>query len=266
MKGAASQVDPKDLSPAWKVLQMKMKEEKEDRAREEKEKEEKMEEDGFQKVVSKGAIKKANRKRRAAEALKEAEEGSKKPAYDIPVVLKDETRGEPTAVIALDCEYVGGGSDGSTDLLARISIVNDKGEIVYDKFVKPTEKVTDFRTVVSGVRPVHLKSAIPFDTAQREASKIIKDRIVVGHALHNDFRVLKLVHGRKNTRDTAKCSVLRQLSTSTKMPSLKRLAKDVLGIEIQQGEHDSVIDARVALRLYEFVKKKWEAEIKRYRK
>ncbi|VDM82743.1 unnamed protein product [Strongylus vulgaris] len=49
------------------------------------------------------------------------------------------------------------------------------------------------------------------------------------------------------------------------VPSLKKLAKAVLGIDIQQGEHDSIIDARVALRLYLAVKKKWENDIKRYR-
>lgn len=33
--------------------------------------------------------------------------------------------GEPTHIVALDCEYVGGGTDGSDDLLARVSIVNE---------------------------------------------------------------------------------------------------------------------------------------------
>lgn len=48
---------------------------------------------------------------------------------------------------------VGGGVDGKDNLLARVSIVNHFGQCLYDKYVKPTEKVTDYRTFVSGIRP-----------------------------------------------------------------------------------------------------------------
>uniref|UniRef100_A0A8L8KSU5 RNA exonuclease 4 n=1 Tax=Heligmosomoides polygyrus TaxID=6339 RepID=A0A8L8KSU5_HELPZ len=173
--------------------------------------------------------------------------------------------GEPTHIVALDCEYVGGGTDGSDDLLARVSIVNEEGHIVYDKYVKPRERVTDFRTSVSGIRPADIAKGLPFDVVQREVAKILKDRIVVGHALNNDFRVLCFQHNSKLTRDTAKCQLLRKMANCNGLPSLKRLANAVLGIDIQQGEHDSVIDARVALRLYYAVKKKWESDLKRYR-
>ncbi len=36
--------------------------------------------------------------------------------------------------------------------LARVSIVNEYGFCLYDKFVKPKVKITDYRTAVSGVR------------------------------------------------------------------------------------------------------------------
>ncbi|CAB3403848.1 unnamed protein product [Caenorhabditis bovis] len=266
-KGAAKVIDPKDISPAWKILKMKLNEEKQNEARENP----LIDEDGFTKVLSKTQKKRLNRKRKAQEALqsaaKEAEASKKASHHDIPVLIKDNERGEPTHIVAIDCEYVGGGSDGKSDILARISIVNDKGHIVYDKYVKPTEKVTDYRTAISGIRPDDLKKGIPFDKAQTEVSKLLEGRIVVGHAVHNDFRVLKLTHGRKLTRDTAKCSIFKnRMEQHRGTPSLKRLAKEVLGIEIQRGEHDSITDARVALRLYESVKKQWEAELKRFRK
>jgi hypothetical protein len=38
-----------------------------------------------------------------------------------------------------------------------VSQVNSSGNVIYDKHVRPTEKVTDFRTKVSGVRPSNLK-------------------------------------------------------------------------------------------------------------
>lgn len=58
--------------------------------------------------------------------------------------------------MAIDCEMVGVGPDGTESALARVSIVNYHGAVLMDKFVKPQEKVTDFRTEVSGVTPAHL--------------------------------------------------------------------------------------------------------------
>ena len=52
----------------------------------------------------------------------------------------------------MDCEFVGVGFGGHTSALARCSIVNHHGYCVYDKFVKPTEVVRNYRTPVSGVR------------------------------------------------------------------------------------------------------------------
>ncbi|KHJ87897.1 exonuclease [Oesophagostomum dentatum] len=261
-KGTPIKVDPKDVSPAWKVLQMKMKEqEAETKSSEKVEESSMMEVDGVSK-------KHRSRKRKRKEAFGSAEthdEPKPKKAEDIPVVVHDDTPGEPTPVIALDCEYVGGGTDGSDDILARVSIVNQEGKIVYDKYVKPRERVTDFRTSVSGIRPSQIANGLPFDVVQKEVAAILKDRTVVGHALNNDFRVLSFHHNSKLTRDTAKCALLRKMANCHGMPSLKKLANSVLGIDIQQGEHDSVVDARVALRLYLAVKKKWESDIKRYR-
>jgi RNA exonuclease 4 len=56
----------------------------------------------------------------------------------------------------MDCEMVGVGENGKESVLARVSIVNHFGHCIYDTFVKPTEKVTDYRTHVSGVRPADL--------------------------------------------------------------------------------------------------------------
>lgn len=53
----------------------------------------------------------------------------------------------------MDCEMVGVGLNGEDSILARASLVNHFGHCVYDKYVKPTEKVTDYRTAVSGIRP-----------------------------------------------------------------------------------------------------------------
>ena len=63
--------------------------------------------------------------------------------------------------------------------------------------MSPTEKVTDYRTHVSGVRPTDLLSAPAFEKVQKKVKSIVKDRIIVGHGLENDFAVLHYVHPEK---------------------------------------------------------------------
>lgn len=57
-----------------------------------------------------------------------------------------------TRAVAIDCEMVGIGVTGKSSMLARVSLVNERGECLYDTFVKPKDYVTDLRTHVSGVR------------------------------------------------------------------------------------------------------------------
>lgn len=52
---------------------------------------------------------------------------------------------------------VGIGKDGEESVLAQVVIVNSHGNIIYNKYVKPEEKVIDYRTSVSGIRPEHLR-------------------------------------------------------------------------------------------------------------
>ena len=57
---------------------------------------------------------------------------------------------------------VGVGFGGKDSVLARVSIVNHFGHCIYDKYVKPREKVTDYRTAVSGIRPEDIQNGLYF--------------------------------------------------------------------------------------------------------
>ena len=77
--------------------------------------------------------------------------------------------------LAIDCEMVGAGPKGCRDMLARVSIVNSTGQVVYDNFVTPIEPVTDYRSFVSGVYPHHLRDyGLPFKQVQREVSTCLR--------------------------------------------------------------------------------------------
>ena len=95
-------------------------------------------------------------------------------------------------------------------------MVDYRGNILLDRFVKPTLPVSDYRTGVTGISQGDLESgergtfifpdgtsptdtltpcvlrlsadnALSFDDAQSEVAILIVDKIIVGHALWNDL-------------------------------------------------------------------------------
>ncbi|NWQ81923.1 REXO4 exonuclease, partial [Columbina picui] len=155
-------------------------------------------------------------------------------------VLVKETASEGlTRAVAMDCEMVGVGPKGEDSIVARVSIVNQFGKCVYDKYVKPTEEVTDYRTAVSGIRPENINTGEDFKAVQKEVADILKGRILVGHALHNDLKVLFLDHPKKKIRDTQKYKPFKQRVKCAR-PSLKLLCERLLNVQVQTAEHCSV--------------------------
>ncbi|KAI4122244.1 MAG: hypothetical protein LQ347_006575 [Umbilicaria vellea] len=162
--------------------------------------------------------------------------------------------------IALDCEMVGVGPDPANDsALARVSIVNYHGHQLYDSFVLPKEQITDYRTHVSGITPALLRTARSLEVVQADVAKLLDGKILVGHAVRNDLDALMLGHPKRDIRDTSRYPAFRQLAGG-KTPSLKKLAKEVLGVEIQSGEHSSVEDARATMLLFRREKSGFDKE------
>ena len=82
--------------------------------------------------------------------------------------------------------------DKFSDGLARVSIVNYNGHVLYDQYVKPEGKITNFRTWVSGVTPAHMAKAKTYKEARAEVHKLLKGKTIVGHSLRHDFGVLDI--------------------------------------------------------------------------
>uniref|UniRef100_A0A3Q0S0S6 Interferon stimulated exonuclease gene n=1 Tax=Amphilophus citrinellus TaxID=61819 RepID=A0A3Q0S0S6_AMPCI len=170
-----------------------------------------------------------------------------------------------TTVVALDCEMVGTGPGGRCSELARCSILDYHGNVLYDKYVKPCQPVTDYRTRWSGIQRRHLHNATPFTQAREEILSILEGKVVVGHSIYNDFEVLDMLHPCHMVRDTSTTRLLSRLAgfPSKCYPSLKTLANKLLNRTIQVGKrgHCSVEDAQAALDLYKLVEGEWEQEV-----
>ncbi|KAJ8301820.1 hypothetical protein KUTeg_020807 [Tegillarca granosa] len=83
------------------------------------------------------------------------------------------------------------------------------------------------------------REGIEFSVVQKEVADVLKNRTLVGHAIHNDLKVLYLSHPKKKIRDTSRYKPFRTLFNG-RIPSLKKLTAQVLSVKVQEGEHDSV--------------------------
>uniref|UniRef100_A0A1I7U3B4 USP domain-containing protein n=1 Tax=Caenorhabditis tropicalis TaxID=1561998 RepID=A0A1I7U3B4_9PELO len=167
-------------------------------------------------------------------------------------------------LVGLDAEFI----KIKTDLLefngkfvqmravGRASCVDAAGEkIIFDDYVQLDDdvEVVDYLTKFSGIVAADLSSTSSdkyLTTHKRLLLRmhvmIQRGVIFVGHALHNDFSVLNVHVTEPQIIDTV---VLLRLETQ-RMLSLQFLVKEILGEIIQSAEHDSVVDARYALKLY----------------
>ena len=178
---------------------------------------------------------------------------------------------EKQKYIAIDCEMVGIGIDGKKSALARVSAVDYEGNVLLDTHVRVPERVTDFRTFVSGVRPKDIAStnmnAVDHASVRTTVGQLLHNKILVGHALTNDLSALMLSHPRKDMRDTARYKPFMRPSGRSggklRPRKLRDLVHEQLGTTIQEAgkAHDSVDDARASMELFKVVRVKWEKEL-----
>lgn len=131
---------------------------------------------------------------------------------------------------------VGVGPGGERSALARVVLVNEEGHVLLDAHVRPAEKVTDYRTAVSGVLPQHLQHAPPLAEVQARVARMLAGRVLVGHALENDLQALLLSHPRRDTRDTATYPpFMTRVGGRFKPRALRVLAREQLGLTVRGG-------------------------------
>lgn len=128
---------------------------------------------------------------------------------------------------------------------------------MYDSYIKPSKKVTDFITEITGITYTHIKNAPLWIQEVDKVKKILMGKILVGHTLHKDLEVTKLDKWKGISRkvDIAEFSEYREKNGS-KVVSLKRMAISFLNRNIQSGWHSSVEDASATMDLFKLNKKK----------
>lgn len=171
-------------------------------------------------------------------------------------------RTQSRPVLGLDCEMVGVGVEGKKHALARVSIVDKGGRVVFDSYVRPHAQVTDYRTFVSGIEEHHLRNAPTFSKVRMEVVRLVSKSILVGHGLENDLKILRLEHPPHFIRDTAYYEPIRKLVSMTRCPPLKLLVEHLLEeSSFQKGAHDPCQDAYAPVRLYLKFREEWDRAV-----
>ena len=104
---------------------------------------------------------------------------------------------------------------------------------------------------------------VSIESVQERVRSLLVGRIVVGFAIDNDLKVLRISRDNLTVRDIqlhfnkGRCSEpdlcgseLPALGDGRPVHSLKNLVKCVLGKSIQEGPHSALVDARATMELY----------------
>ncbi|KAM0997764.1 hypothetical protein ACFX2I_007592 [Malus domestica] len=159
-----------------------------------------------------------------------------------------------TQVVALACKMVGGGSDGSLDLCAKVCLTDEYDNIIFQSYVMPLIPVTNYRYETTGIRPEYLRDAIPLRQVQKKIQDFLRNgepmwkirlrsgraRILVGHGLDHDLDSLQVEYPQVMIRDTAKYPPL--MKSSKLSNSLK--------YDIQTGIQDPYEDCVATMKIY----------------
>lgn len=148
-------------------------------------------------------------------------------------------------IFALDCEmcYTTYGLE-----LTRVTVINYKYEVVYERLVKPTRPILDYNTKFSGIKEGDLDNVtMTLVEVQKDLLDMFSSKsILVGHSLDSDMRALKLYH--KRVVDTAHLFPHKRGLPFKR--ALRTLMLENLQIIIQEDAgHDSKEDASAALKL-----------------
>ncbi|KAG6578010.1 RNA exonuclease 4 [Phytophthora cinnamomi] len=156
---------------------------------------------------------------------------------------------------AIDVECVATGNGTNDRDVARIAVVDEDEKVVFDQYVKPTKPIVSYLTQLTGITESNLEGAPDLEEALVRLKAILPvESVIVGQSIKKDLEWLTLqkptdYKGEFDVADLFRLPM--QLTNGVvryRYFSLRHVAKYLLGQDIQEADHDPVIDAREARR------------------
>ncbi|ETI36963.1 hypothetical protein F441_16920 [Phytophthora nicotianae CJ01A1] len=175
----------------------------------------------------------------------------------ISEILPVLTRDIEGPFFAIDVECVATGNGTNDRDVARIAVVDEDEKVVFDQYVKPTKPIVSYLTQLTGITESNLKDAPDLKEALVRLKAILPvESVIVGQSIKKDLEWLTLQKPTdyKGEFDVADLFRLPMQSTNGVVRyryfSLRHVAKYLLGQDIQEADHDPVIDARYAMKVF----------------
>lgn len=150
-------------------------------------------------------------------------------------------------MFGLDCEMCR--TAKAENELARVSIVDENYESVYETLVRPSNPIIDYLTPWSGITKEMMEDVTKtLEQVQDEVRAFLPpDAILVGQSLNCDLSAMKIMH--PYCIDTS--VIFNITGDRNRKTKLQILAKEFLGEEIQMNKtgHSSIEDSTSSLKL-----------------
>ncbi|RHZ40136.1 hypothetical protein DYB26_005835 [Aphanomyces astaci] len=139
--------------------------------------------------------------------------------------------------------------------VARIAVVDENEVTVFDSYVKPDKPIVSYLTQLTGITAEHLTDANSLADVIADLKKVLPSQcVLVGQSVDKDahwlglqpavdFRVLFNVADLFRVPTTSK-------SYNYRYFSLRHVAKYLLEATIQESDHDPVVDAVYAMKIF----------------
>ncbi|CRH01714.1 exoribonuclease, putative [Plasmodium relictum] len=148
-------------------------------------------------------------------------------------------------IFSIDCEMCE--TINNQRELTKITVVDAYMNIIYDSYVIPDNKITNYLTLYSGINESTLENVkTKLKDVQEHLKKFLNNKsILIGHSLENDLHALKINH--PYVIDT---SIIYSNSNYFSKPSLFQLSKKYLNIIMKrENGHNSIDDAKISMFL-----------------
>ncbi|KAJ3811835.1 hypothetical protein F5876DRAFT_38760, partial [Lentinula aff. lateritia] len=130
------------------------------------------------------------------------------------------------------------------------SVVDYRGSILIDTFVRPTHYVQSMRFLDTNIQLTDVANGKVIFLFRNQVASLIQNKIIVGHSIWMFLSIMGISHPALETRDLALFRPFRRKLYSSKIVDLATLIHVYMGRKIGSGVEDSLETARACIDLF----------------